>query len=212
MLFSLFTVIPLLGITLTSQLPASSQVAEEQLAPAVVLETIFAKPKIDVLETTDEPNRRFEKWREKTLVVFGAIPASPDNRDFVSKALIKPTFVLRLQTIEKEADFAKRFIELKKELTSITSAEPQLKKWDLSQWTSKGEETFPQQKFHSSPQAGWVCYAWLEREFQMEGVRAGKKTMFKAQVTSVGQGPTYMALSNGRSFNTETGEVIEPKK
>jgi hypothetical protein len=204
--------VPLLGITLTSQLPALSRATEEQPVPVVVLETTFAKPKIDVLETTNEPDSRFEKWRVKTLVVFGVIPPSSDNRDFVSKALVKPSFVLKLQTNEKKADFSKRFIELKEELNKINSAEPQLKKWDLSQWTSKGEETFPQQKFHSSSQAGWVCYAWLEREFEMEGVHVGKKTMFKAQITTISQGPTYMALNNGRTFDTETGEVIEPKK
>jgi hypothetical protein len=205
----LFSIIPLLGITSTIQLRALSQEVQEQPERPVVLETTFAKPRVEVLETTDEPNRRFERWREKVLVVFGSIPPSSDGRDFVSKPLVTPSFDLRLQTHEKKEEFSTRFTELKKELGTVANTTPQLKEWDLTQWTSKGEDTFPQQKFHSTPQAGWVCYAWLEREFNMESVRAGDKTMFKAQITTKAQGPTYMALIHGRTFNTETGEVVE---
>ena len=203
----------LLGVTLINPLPASSQATkvEEKPASPVVLKTFWGKPKIEVLEVENESNRRFEKWREKVLVVFGYVLPSSDSRDFVTTPLVRPSFTLQLQTDEKKADFAKRFAELKAEMTTITSAEPQLKKWDLSHWVSKGEVTFPQAQFHSSSRMGRVSYAWLTREFQMEGVRVGKKTMFKAQITTSTDGPFGVVLEGGRTFDLKTGEIIELK-
>jgi len=177
----------------------------------IVLETVIGAPKIKVLEAEQESNRRYEKWQEKRLIVFGLVMPSNKHRTFVSRELKKAQLDLRIQANEKKADFDKRWEQLKAELDDIKSSKPKLKTWDISQPVSQGESTFPVQTFHENPKVGYVCYSWFTRTMEMEGVHIGKKTMFKATITTRADGPFMMPLEGGRTFDRETGEIVSPE-
>ena len=186
-------------------------VGEQTSERPIVIETKIGAPKVQVLESEQESNRRYEKWQEKRLVLFGLVMPSTKNRTFVSQEMKPPTLTLLIQANEKKANFDKRWDQLKTDLADIQSAKSKLKTWDISQPISEIEATIPAQTFHESPNTGSVCYAWATRTIEMEGVHIGKKTMFKATITFRTDGPIAKPSEGGRIFDIKTGEVVYPK-
>ena len=184
---------------------------EQTSEKPIVIETKIGAAKIQILETEEEANSRYEKWQEKRLVLFGLVMPSTKNRTFVTQEIEPPTLTLLIQANEKKADFDKRWDQLKTELADIKSAKSKLKTWDISQPVSEIEVTIPAQTFHENLNAGYVSYAWATRTIEMEGVHIGKKTMFKATITFRTDGPIAKPLEGGRIFDMETGEVVYPK-
>ena len=160
----------------------------------IVIETKIGEPKVQVLESEQESNRRYEKWQEKRLVLLGLITASTKNRTFITQEMKPPTLTLLLQSNEKKANFDKRWDQLKTELADIKSAKSKLKTWDVAQPISEVEATIPAQTIQENPKSGFVSYVWATRTIEMEGVHIGKKTMFKATITFRTDGPTVAAL------------------
>ena len=186
--------------------------AQEQTSEKpIVIEAKIGVPKVKVLEAEQEANRRYEKWEEKKLVLLGLVMPSDENRTFVSQEIKYPLLDLQIQANEKKADFSKKWDQLKAELGDVKSATPKLKTWNLSRPVSTGEATIPIQTFRESSTTGHVCYIWVTRTMEMEGVHIGKKTMFKATIKSSTSGPYMFPLEGGSTFDAETAKIVRPE-
>ena len=216
-------------------LPALAQEAVPPSTAPVIVKPIFGQPKIEVIKVEDEPKRHYEKWRVTQIVVLANLPPSMPKATYLLPGYARPIFTLHLQTDEKKADLRNRFVQLKDELNAATLADldvrqetpaykaiiahlgqvegagAEFKLWRYRQLTSFGEENWPGHTLLPTQCAGALCFVERSRTYEIEGVKSGRRTLFKAQVETFGDNMHYTTLCLGRVLNIETGEIEKAK-
>jgi len=137
----------------------------------IPIKTTISKPITEVLKVESSETNYYEKWREKTLIVFGLIPATDTSQHFEIEGFKRKGFDLKLQSAVKKADFKKRLTELKQELETIDSPDFKSKKWVASSSSSGMEVTYLKHEIATISCRGLVEYTWLYRDYEIEGVK-----------------------------------------
>ncbi len=216
-------------------LPTLAQETAPSSTATVVVKPIFGQPKVEVLKVEDEPNRHYEKWRVTQIVVLANLPPSTPKATYTLPGYARPTYSLHLQSDEKKADLRERFAQLKDELNAATftdldvrqetpaykaiiahlgreeDAGAEFKLWRYRQLTSFGETNWAGHTIGPTGYAGALCYVKRSRTYEIEGVKKGRKTLFKAEVEAPQDFMAFTMLCVDQVFNIETGQIEKAK-
>ena len=187
----------------------SSPQEEPPASPLYVLGTTWSRPMIQVLKSEETPNRRYQKWRETYLVTLAVTNFGEDARVFYSQPLHVETYEVQLQARSHQANFERKWQQLKTELTGVRSATPQLQFWDSSRWTSRGTLDYPRSAF--TARRPTYYYVLIAQIYEMEAVKDKDNTIFKASVIKDTAGAFSSSLCAGQTFDRQTGEIFDDK-
>ena len=174
-------------------------------SPLYVFPTTWSRPTIQVLKTEETPARRYQKWRETTLVTLAVAPKRDDGRVFYSQPLIIHTFDVALEARSGNANFERKWGQLKSELTVVRNETPTLRFWDSSRRLSWGTSTFGRTAYDGK--ISFFHYTLVTLTYEMEAVKKDGKTNFKASVVKHNGNGLSSSLCACETFDRETGVV-----